>query len=153
MIILFTDFGLAGPYVGQMHLAITRYAPGVRVIDLFHHVPAFDIRAGAYLLPAYTRDCPKGAVIVAVVDPGVGGQRRPIMMGADGCTYIGPDNGLFELVVRRAKRTDVREIEWRPTRMSTTFHGRDLFAPVAAMLARGDAPASRPVSPMRPSPP
>lgn len=140
MIALFTDFGLADPYVGQLHAVLAAQAPGVAVIDLFHHVPDFDIRAGAYLLPAYTQYLPLDAIVVAVVDPGVGGTRRAVWLRADGRTYVGPDNGLFELVARRADRLECHEITWRPPALSASFHGRDLFAPVAARLARGERP-------------
>ena len=144
MIVLFTDFGLNDPYVGQMHAVFAREAPGVPVIDLFHSVPAFNIRAGAYLLPAYARDFPPGTVFVGVVDPGVGGARRPVMLQADQRWYVGPDNGLFEMVRRRATEHECRVIRWRPSRLSASFHGRDLFAPVAARLARGEIPDAAP---------
>lgn len=144
MIVLFTDFGIADPYVGQMHAVLAREAPGVPVIDLFHSVPSFNIRAGAYLLPAYARDFPPGAVFVGVVDPGVGSERRPVMLKADQHWYVGPDNGLFEMVRRRAARQECQLIRWRPPKLSASFHGRDLFAPVAARLARGEAPEAEP---------
>jgi S-adenosylmethionine hydrolase len=140
MIVLFTDFGLSGPYVGQMRAVLALQAPGVPVIDLFHDVPSYDIRAGAYLLPACARDLPPGTVVIGVVDPGVGGSRRPVMVRADHRWYVGPDNGLFRLVARRARTVETCEILWRPGRLSASFHGRDLFAPVAAMLARGVRP-------------
>ncbi len=142
MIALFTDFGLADPYVGQMHAVLAAQAPGVPVIDLFHHVPDFDIRAGAYLLPAYTHYLPQDAIVVAVVDPGVGGARRAVWLRADGRTFVGPDNGLFEIVARRAQMLECHEITWRPASLSASFHGRDLFAPVAARLAQGHLPES-----------
>ena len=140
MIVLFTDFGNADPYVGQMHAVFAREAPGAPVIDLFHCVPDFNIRAAAYLLPAYARDLPPSAVIVGVVDPGVGSVRRPVMLKADKRWYVGPDNGLFEMVRRRASQLDCHLIRWRPPKLSASFHGRDLFAPVAARLVRGEAP-------------
>lgn len=146
MIVLFTDFGLADPYVGQLHAVFAREAPGVPVIDLFHSVPCFSIRAGAYLLPAYARDFPPGTVFVCVVDPGVGGARRPVMLQADKCWYVGPDNGLFEMVKRRACEYQCYLIRWRPAQMSASFHGRDLFAPVAAMLACAEMPDAETVS-------
>lgn len=146
MIALFTDFGLSDPYVGQLHAVFARETPGVPVIDLFHSVPDFHVRAGAYLLPAYARDFPVGTVFVGVVDPGVGGARRPVMLKADGCWYVGPDNGLFEIVKRRAAEYECRVIRWQPPRMSDSFHGRDLFAPVAARLARGEMPDSEPTT-------
>jgi len=144
MIALFTDFGLLGPYVGQVHAVLAEQAPGIPVVDLFHAVPNFDIRAGAYLLPAYTQFFPPGTVFLCVVDPGVGGVRRPVFIEADGRRYVGPDNGLFHILARRAARTDCWLIRWRPPRLSATFHARDLFAPVTAKLARGEMPDTEP---------
>lgn len=144
MIVLYTDFGAADPYVGQVHAVLARDAPGVPVIDLLHTVPRFDVRAGAYLLPALAAEFPSGTVFVCVVDPGVGGSRRPVVLRAGGRTYVGPDNGLFEIVARRAPSAEVRAITWRPGRLSTSFHGRDLFAPAAALLARRIEPESAP---------
>ena len=142
MIALYTDFGHADPYVGQMHAMLARVAPGIRVIDLLHNVPDFNIRAGSYLLPCLAREFPSGTVFLCVVDPGVGGARRPVMLQADGRWYVGPDNGLFEMVKRRAGEYECRVIHWRPPQLSASFHGRDLFAPVAAKLARGEIPDS-----------
>ena len=146
MIALFTDFGLTDPYVGQLHAVLAQQAPGVAVIDLFHAVPAFDIRAGAYLLPAYARDFPPETVFVCVVDPGVGGARRPVMLRADDRWYVGPDNGLFHVLARRASRHECHLIRWRPPHLSASFHGRDLFAPCAARLAAGEMPHAEPTA-------
>lgn len=140
MIVLFTDFGLAGPYIGQMKAVLHRLAPSVPVVDLFTDAPARDPRAAAYLLAAYAAWFPAETVFLAVVDPGVGGERAAVIVEADGRRYVGPDNGLFELVRRRAHTTKVAEITWRPATLSASFHGRDLFAPVAARLAAGAAP-------------
>jgi S-adenosylmethionine hydrolase len=137
MIVLFTDFGRDGPYIAQMTTQIMRRAPGVPVLDLSANVPAFDIRAGAYLLPAYIGEFPPDTVFVCVVDPGVGGQRLPVVLWADERWYVGPGNGLFTLIARRAQSYRVWLIDWMPEVLSSTFHGRDLFAPVAAGLARG----------------
>lgn len=143
MIVLSTDFGLAGPYTGQVKVALHAEAPEVAVIDLFADLPAGDVKAAAYLLAAYDDRFPPGTVFLCVVDPGVGSARRAIAVQADGCWYVGPDNGLFEMVVRRARSAvEVFEISWRPERISASFHGRDLFAPVAARLARGETPAA-----------
>lgn len=144
MIVLFTDFGLQDPYVGQLHGVLAREAPDEPVIDLFHGVPSFDIQAAAYLLPAYAADFPPRTVFVCVVDPGVGTDRRPLMVDADGRWYVGPDNGLFHIVARRSGSCRSYVIEWRPARVSSSFHGRDLFAPVAAMLGRGEMPDCAP---------
>jgi S-adenosylmethionine hydrolase len=146
MIVLFTDFGLEGPYLGQVKAVLHQRAPGVPAVDLFADAPAGDPKAAAYLLAAYARWFPEGSVFLCVVDPGVGGPRPPVVVEADGRSYVGPGNGLFELVQRRARKTRNFAIEWRPERLSASFHGRDLFAPVAAMLARGDAPPGAPCS-------
>lgn len=134
-LILFTDFGVQGPYMGQMHAALHRYAPGVRVIELFADAPVHDARAAAYLLAAYAPDMGKGAVFVCVVDPGVGGSRPPMVLWAHEQIFVGPGNGLLEIIARRAESYKARRIVWRPDRLSPSFHGRDLFAPVAAALA------------------
>ncbi|MFQ5995393.1 MAG: S-adenosyl-l-methionine hydroxide adenosyltransferase family protein [Acidiferrobacterales bacterium] len=141
MIALFTDFGVGDPYVGQLHAVLAKQAPGVPRIDLFHGVPNFDIQAAAYLLPAYAHVFSTGTVFLCVIDPGVGTARRPLMLEIDGCWYVGPDNGLFQILVRRARSCHGYVIEWEPAGLSASFHGRDLFAPVAAMLARGERPA------------
>ncbi|HXF53242.1 MAG TPA: SAM-dependent chlorinase/fluorinase [Hyphomicrobiaceae bacterium] len=143
MIVLFTDFGLTGPYTGQVKAVLSRMAPGIPVIDLFADAPAANPRASAYLLAACAVWFAPGSVFLAVVDPGVGGARAPIMVEADGRWYVGPGNGLFELVQRRAQRLARWDIMWRPKRLSATFHGRDLFAPVAARLACGEPPPGR----------
>jgi S-adenosylmethionine hydrolase len=146
MIVLFTDFGLAGPYTGQVKAALLREAPGVPVIDLFADAPAFDPQLSAYLLAAYATEFPAGTVFLCVVDPGVGTDRKPLWIQADGRTYVGPDNGLFELVRRRAVDFKAASIDWRPPRLSATFHGRDLFAPVAARAALGRVPLATPLA-------
>lgn len=150
MIALYTDFGVTDPYVGQLHVVLARDAPGVAVVDLFHSVPNFDIRAGAYLLPALSGACPPGTTFVCIVDPGVGGERRPLILRADGRTYVGPDNGLFHVLQKRAQQSECHVIDWRPAQLSASFHARDLFAPVAALLARGATPASTPTPPTPP---
>ena len=141
MIILFTDFGL--PYTGQIKAVLQQLAPGVPVIDLFADAP--EPMAAAYLLRAYGDDFPSASVFLSVVDPGVGGPRLPAVVEAGGRWYVGPDNGLFEMVVRQAEDTARWwAITWMPERLSATFHGRDLFAPVAARIATGEAPAKDP---------
>ena len=140
MIVCFTDFGDEGPYLGQMEMVIRTIAPSVAVINLLSDAPCFDPRASAYLLAAVVKDCPQGAVVLAVVDPGVGGDRRPLVLKLDGIWLVGPDNGLFEPLIRRSSQVEAWEIIWRPERLSASFHGRDLFAPVAARLALGQGP-------------
>ena len=143
MIVLFTDFGLEGPYTGQIKAVLHQAAPGIAIVDLFADAPAGNPRASAYLLAAYAPWFPPGSVFLGVVDPGVGSERPAIILEADRRWYVGPGNGLFELVQRRAERTRVWDIEWQSERISATFHGRDLFAPVAAKLALGGPPPGR----------
>src|SRR6202051_1160043 len=131
MIVLFTDFGLEGPYTGQVKAVLHRSAPGIPVIDLFADAPAGNPRAAAYLLAAYAVWFPTETVLLSVVDPGVGGTRAPVVVESDGRWYVGPENGLFELVRRRGRAVKSWEIDWRPEALSASFHGRDLFAPVA----------------------
>jgi S-adenosyl-L-methionine hydrolase (adenosine-forming) len=148
VIVLFTDFGLEGPYTGQIKAVLHQAAPFVPVIDLFADAPTCNARAAAYLLAAYAVWFPAATVLLAVVDPGVGGPRAPLAVAADGRWYVGPDNGIFELVIRRAAAVQAWEITWRPERLSSSFHGRDLFAPVAARLARGEPPPGVPRDPV-----
>ena len=144
MIVIFTDFGVNGPYVGQMKAVLLQQAPAVPVVDLFADAPAFEPRFAAYLLAAYVDEFPPGSVFLCVVDPGVGNEsRRPVMVKVDGRWFVGPDNGLFNMVCLRARNphdTQWWEILWRPAKLSNSFHGRDLFAPVAAQLALGKMP-------------
>jgi hypothetical protein len=147
MIVLFTDFGLEGPYTGQVKAVLYRTAPEVPVVDLFADAPTGKPKPAAYLLAAYGVWFPPGAVLLAVVDPGVGGPRAPVIVEAEGRWYVGPDNGLFELVTRRAGTARTWEVLWRPETLSASFHGRDLFAPVAGWLARGERPAHEPRAP------
>lgn len=143
MIVLFTDFGLEGPYTGQMKAAVYAEAPQVPVFDLFADAPTANPKAAAYLLAAHATWFPHGTVFLSVIDPGVGSERAAVIVEADHRWYVGPDNGLFELVVRRANGARICEITWKPEVLSASFHGRDLFAPVAATLARGENPPSR----------
>lgn len=137
MIVLFTDFGLGGPYVGQMKAVLYRKAPGVPVVELFADLPVFNPRATAYLLPAYIGEFPPGTVFLCVVDPGVGSSRKPVIVYADEHWFVGPDNGVFHVICKRALKRRRWEINYRPRALSSSFHGRDLFAPVAARLAVG----------------
>jgi S-adenosylmethionine hydrolase len=138
MIFLFTDFGPAGPYLGQMEAVLRFNAPDVAVVRLVCDAPSGEPRLAAYLLAALVADFPKGSVFLCVVDPGVGGERLPVMLEADGRWFVGPDNGLLNTVAAQAESISWRIITWRPKRLSSSFHGRDLFAPIAASIARGD---------------
>ncbi len=151
MIYLFTDFSTQDIYVGQLHSAVLQRHPDARLVDLFHHADPRDIESAARLLARLYETAGDDAVIAAVVDPGVGGGRKPLMVKVDGRWLVGPDNGLFSLIMRQAESVDCREINWRPANMSVTFHGRDLFAPVAAMLDQGEMPDSSPCQPLMPA--
>jgi len=143
MIVMFTDFGLLGPYVGQVKAVLWREAPGVPVIDLFADAPSLRPREAAYLLAAYVDAFPLGSVFLCVVDPGVGGDRPAVAAKIDGRWFVGPGNGLFEPLIRRAAAVEgFAIIPPEDRRVSASFHGRDVFAPVAGRLARGDAPES-----------
>lgn len=134
-IVLFTDFGSGDLYVGQVKAVLQRLAPGIPVIDLLHEAPAFNVRASAHLLAAMVGGFAEDSVFLTVVDPGVGGMRNALVVKADGRWYVGPDNGLLSVVGARAVKGDCWRIVWQPELVSDSFHGRDLFAPVAATLA------------------
>ena len=139
-IALVTDFGGSGPYLGQMKLRLSGLVPHIPVIDLISDLEPFRPDLAAYFLPALTRDMPAGTLYLCVVDPGVGGARGALAVEADGGWYVGPDNGLLASVARRANHVRILRIDWRPDKLSDSFHGRDLFAPVAAMLCDGNYP-------------
>ena len=142
---LLTDFGLADHYVGVMKGVILSIDPRITVVDLGHDVPPGDIEGGAFALLASYPYFPPGTVHVAVVDPGVGTTRRPVAAAAAGQLFVAPDNGLLSYVLDR--EPDARVFHLTDERrfrhpVSTTFHGRDVFAPVGAALAAGAAPES-----------
>jgi S-adenosylmethionine hydrolase len=136
MIVLFTDFGLEGPYIGQVQAVLQQQAPGIPVIKLFSDLPPFDIQGAACLLPAYVKEFPPATVFLCVVDPGVGGARPGVVVQADGRWYVGPNEGLFAMLARQSERHACWQLD-EPVGVSASFHGRDVFAPVAAQLARG----------------
>lgn len=148
-ICLFTDFGAADLYVGQVKAVLDARAPGVRVIDLLHDAPAFNVTAAAHLLAALISRMPPGQVVLGVVDPGVGTDRDAVAVHADAHWYVGPDNGLFSVLTARATRCEIWRVIALPADASPSFHGRDVFAPMVAAIASrrfpdsGVAPASR----------
>jgi hypothetical protein len=137
MILLFTDFGAEGPYLGQMEAALKRHAPGVDVINVVSNAPLGEPRLSSYLLASLVSHFPEDSVFLCVVDPGVGGERLPVVLQADGRWFVGPDNGLLNTVATQAQNSAWHLITWRPEHLSASFHGRDLFAPVAARIAQG----------------
>ena len=139
-IVLFTDFGAADIYVGQVKAVLDRLAPQVPAIDLAHDLPAYDVRAAAHLLDALKNAFAEESVFLCVVDPGVGTGRGAVVVQADRRAYVGPDNGLLSVVAARASQVSCSSIAWKPAQLSRSFHGRDLFAPVAARIAAGTLP-------------
>ncbi len=141
IITLLTDFGLVDGYVASMKGVILSRCPGACIVDVTHQVAPFDIRSGSYVLKSILGAFPPGTIHVAVVDPGVGTSRKALAARlACGSIVLGPDNGLLSWALAMEARWEARSLEnpetWRPT-VSHTFHGRDLFAPVAAHLALG----------------
>lgn len=137
MIYLITDFGIDGPYLGQVLSVLARRAPQVPVINLISDAPAFDPIHAAYLVAAYSYGISPGDVVLGVIDPGVGGDRAGIVLNADGIWYVGPDNGLFEVASGHADKPRWWILPEPHFLSSVTFHGRDWFAPYAADLATG----------------
>lgn len=140
-IVLFTDFGSTGPYVGQVKSVLYTHAPEAKVIDLLNDLPAFSAVRAGYLLASYCLSFPVGTVFLSVVDPGVGtDSRTPVVVWANGQVFVGPDNGLFNALENQQQDVVKREIRWLPDKISNSFHGRDLFAPVAARIVNIDLP-------------
>src|SRR5215212_20182 len=140
VITLLTDFGTADYFVGAVKGAILSVNPSVVIADITHEIPPQDIAAGAFTLLAAYKTFPAGTIHVAVVDPGVGSTRRPIIVSANEQFFVGPDNGLFTYIYDRepSHRTfHVTADRYFRPEPSTTFHGRDIFAPVAAALSNG----------------
>lgn len=144
IISLLSDFGLKDPYVAEMKAVILSICPEVRIVDISHEIEKFNIRMGAFVLASAAPYFPKGTIHVAVVDPGVGTKRRPILVLTKRAFYVGPDNGLLMLSAQRQGISHVYHVtnkQFRLSRISRTFHGRDIFAPTAAHLAKGHAPS------------
>jgi S-adenosylmethionine hydrolase len=142
VITFLSDYGLADGFAGVCHGVIATICPGARVIDITHEVPRHDIRAGALILRSALPFAPVG-VHLAVVDPDVGASRRAVALrAADGRLLVGPDNGLLWLAAQASggisEAVDIGSSPWRLEPVSATFHGRDIFAPVAARLAAGE---------------
>jgi S-adenosylmethionine hydrolase len=140
---LLSDFGLRDPYVAEMKAVILSIFPEAHIIDISHEIEKFNIRMGAFILASATPYFPKGTVHVAVVDPGVGTERRPIIVETKRSYLVGPDNGLLMLAAQREGIKRVCTIlnkKFMLQKVSKTFHGRDIFAPAAAYLAKGYTP-------------
>lgn len=143
IVTLMTDFGLEDPYVGIMKGVILRINPDVRFVDITHAIPPQDIREAAFVVNEYYPYFSEEAVHVVVVDPTVGSERRPLILSKNGQFFVGPDNGVFSHLIRG--NGEIREITNRDFMLrdiSSTFHGRDIFAPAAAYLAAGVQPST-----------
>ena len=145
LITLLTDFGDRDSFVASMKGVILTINPHATLVDLSHHVPPHSVEDAAYLLKSCYRYFPKGTVHVAVVDPGVGSARRPLIAKSEHYFFLAPDNGLLTLILAEDSEMEMREIEnadYRLTSPGHTFDGRDLFAPAAAWLTKGEPFAS-----------
>src|SRR5579883_1630443 len=140
---LTTDFGLSDHYVGAMKGVILGICPRAQIVDITHQVTPYEITEGAYTISQAWRTFPKKTVHVVVVDPGVGTARRPILMECGGQYFIAPDNGVLSMIYLRepAKVRLISNEKYFRHPVSKTFHGRDIFSPVAAHLAAGVTPA------------
>lgn len=142
LVTLTTDFGTADGYVGAMKGVLLGLCPGATIVDLTHEVPRHDVRAGGFALATAAAWFPPGAIHVAVVDPGVGGERQAVVAVGERALFVGPDNGLFALACPRPRAVfAIERAGFRADRVSPTFHGRDVFAVAAGRLAAGAAPA------------
>ena len=143
IITLLTDFGTQDYFVGAMKGVVLSANPTAQIVDLTHDIPAQDIHAGAFNLLAVYKDFPSGTIHVAVVDPGVGSNRRAILIECAGQFFVGPDNGLFSWICEREgnwRAHHLTNVKFFRHPLSKTFHGRDVFAPVAAALSNGSKP-------------
>ncbi len=144
IITLYTDFGQSDPYVAIMKGVILSINPGAKIVDVTHQIPAGSIQEGGLIIKESYTYFPPGTVHVGVIDPDVGGKRRPIAMFADNYLFVGPDNGLFSAIIESQGFAAVIHLKekkyWMPD-ISPTFHGRDIFAPVAAHLSLGVNPS------------
>ncbi len=143
MLTLLTDFGTADYFVPAVRGVIFSINPHVVITDITHEVPAHEIESGAFTLGACWRNFPPGTIHLAIVDPGVGSERRVIIVEAGGQLFVGPDNGIFSYVYAREPEARVHHFtrtDLLPQPVSATFHGRDIFAPVAAHLSLGVRP-------------
>jgi S-adenosylmethionine hydrolase len=141
LITLLTDFGERDWFVASMKGVILSICPDARIVDISHQIAPYQITEAAYTLHACYRSFPKGTIHVCVVDPGVGSNRRPLLVSSSRYYFIAPDNGLLSFVIKEEGEVQVRQIENRQYRLDSpgkTFDGRDLFAPAAAWLARGE---------------
>lgn len=144
MITLTSDFGLKDSYVAQMKGTILTINPKTTIVDITHDVEKFDVRMGAFILASAASFFPKDTVHLAVVDPGVGTERRAIVIKTNKALFVGPDNGVLMLAAKKLGIEHIYQLanpKFRLPTISSTFHGRDIFAPAAAYLDSGAEPS------------
>jgi S-adenosylmethionine hydrolase len=142
LITLTSDFGTRDPYVAELKgVLLSEGPPGLQIVDLSHELPTFDVHAAALFVRAALPRFPRGAIHLAIVDPGVGSTRRALIITLRGMTLVGPDNSLFSYLFDGSEEVyAIDPARLGERRIASTFHGRDLFAPVAARLAKGEPP-------------
>jgi S-adenosylmethionine hydrolase len=143
IVTLTTDFGLRDPYVAEMKAVILSISPNATLVDITHEIEKFNVRMGAYVLASASPYFPKGTIHVAVVDPSVGTKRRPLLIQTEQSFLIGRDDGVLSVAARNQGIEHIYEItnyKFIMPKISNTFHGRDIFAPVAAHLANETKP-------------
>jgi S-adenosyl-L-methionine hydrolase (adenosine-forming) len=141
IITVLTDFGQRDPYVGIVKGVVLAINPGATLIDISHEVAPRDVKEACFLIPEYYPCFPPGTVHLCVVDPTVGSSRKPLVLAKDGHFFVGPDNGLFSLVLEGATAYEIANSRFMLSNISGTFHGRDIFAPAAAHLSCGVRPS------------
>ena len=142
-ITLLTDFGTKDHYVASMKGVILNINPRCLLIDITHQVNPHEIREGAFILANAYSHFPKGTIHLAVIDPGVGGARKPLLVVTENYFFVGPDNGLFTMITQKESVNQIIALDkqrYHLPKVSTTFHGRDIFAPAAAHLSMGVKP-------------
>ena len=140
IITLSTDFGQAGGYAGAVKGVLLRINPQIKIVDITHEISPFNILEGALLLNSFYQFFPRGTIHLVVVDPGVGGKRKGILVRTDNYFFVGPDNGIFSFIYDREKVREMINLtnsEYFLGKPSSTFHARDIFAPVSAYLSLG----------------
>lgn len=140
MIFLFTDYGLDGPYIGQVSTVLHQHAPEKKVINLMADAPRNNPKASAYLLASLISQIPPKSILLCVIDPRVGSNEdKPVIMNINNLWFVGPDNGLFDVVARQDEELECWQITWKPEQLSKSFHGRDIFAPVCTKIANKES--------------
>ena len=150
IITLSTDFGTDGVFVGCMKGVILGINPGVKIVDITHAIPSYDIGEAAFLVKSFRTDFPSSSIHIVVVDPGVGSERKPLLIQTHQGLFLGPDNGIFTPIFKGSKVREITQKRYFRFSQGATFQGRDLFAPVAAWLSKGIKPTQ--MGPVYPHP-